>query len=145
LISVAMARVASLGIRPPNDLRLMAGDVLAVMDAAGVEQADLRGYSMGGRIAIDLLVHAPERFNSVIVGGSGVFTTPMSPVRVAAIVSALETDEVSDVTDDGAVSVKALRPSLRWTECACRLSHCRLGGAGQARQPSDEAAYSAGV
>src|SRR3954451_6464620 len=33
--------------RGAYDLQLMAGDVLAVMDANGVEHADLMGYSMG--------------------------------------------------------------------------------------------------
>ena len=37
------------------DLQLMAGDVLAVMDAVHVSRADLMGYSMGGRIAMELL------------------------------------------------------------------------------------------
>jgi hypothetical protein len=52
---------------------------------------------------MDLLVHTPESFKSVIVGGSGVFTAPMSPERIAAIASAFETDDVSDITDSTAL------------------------------------------
>ena len=53
------------------DGQAMSEDVVAVMDAAGVEQADLMGYSMGGAIALDLVVRYPERFRSVIIGGAG--------------------------------------------------------------------------
>jgi pimeloyl-ACP methyl ester carboxylesterase len=84
------------------DLQLMAGDVLAVMDAAGVQQADLMGYSMGGRIAMELLVCAPNLFTSAVVGGSGVYTTSNPQVR-AAIVRALETDDVASITDPTAL------------------------------------------
>ncbi len=49
----------------------MADDVIAVMDACGVERADLMGYSMGGGIALDLALTCPQRFRRVILGGAG--------------------------------------------------------------------------
>ena len=52
-------------------LELMAADVLAVMDAAGVGQARVMGYSMGGMIALELLVNHGERFTAAVVGGMG--------------------------------------------------------------------------
>jgi len=39
----------------------MPNDVLAVMDALGLERVDLMGYSMGGAIAINLLARHPGR------------------------------------------------------------------------------------
>jgi pimeloyl-ACP methyl ester carboxylesterase len=49
----------------------MAGDVIAVMDACGVSRADLMGYSMGGGIALDLVLRHPQRARRLIMGGSG--------------------------------------------------------------------------
>jgi pimeloyl-ACP methyl ester carboxylesterase len=93
------------------DLRLMAGDVLAVMDAAGAPHADLMGYSMGGTIAMELMVHAPERFNSVIVGGMGMVTTPVPPEDTAAIVAALATDDVSNISHPKALAQRQFAES----------------------------------
>lgn len=50
---------------------LMARDVLTVMDAAGVEATDVFGYSMGGMVAMELLLNYPERFRAAIIGGMG--------------------------------------------------------------------------
>ena len=47
---------------------VVAGDVAAVMDAAGVESAHLVGQSMGGMIAQDFAIAAPERVRSLKIG-----------------------------------------------------------------------------
>ncbi len=52
-------------------LPLLAADVLAVMDHAGVENAGLMGYSMGGMTALELLTHHNERFSAAVIGGMG--------------------------------------------------------------------------
>ena len=44
-------------------------DVVAVMDAAGVEQAVLWGYSRGSSIAAIVAVDHPERVDSLVLGG----------------------------------------------------------------------------
>ena len=49
----------------------MAGDLIAVLDDAGVPRAYVMGYSMGGFIAIHLLIGHPERVSKLIVGGVG--------------------------------------------------------------------------
>ena len=46
-----------------------ASDVIAVMDAQGVEHADVWGYSMGTMVAENLAVSAPDRVRSLIFGG----------------------------------------------------------------------------
>ncbi len=48
-------------------------DVLAVLDALGVEQTDFLGYSMGGYAGFDLAAQAPERLQSLLIGGSQPF------------------------------------------------------------------------
>lgn len=51
--------------------RLMANDVIAVLDDLGIERAHFYGYSMGGRVGLALCKYAPERFSSMIIGGMG--------------------------------------------------------------------------
>ncbi len=53
---------------PPGDytLDLLASDVLAVMDAAGVKQAAICGVSLGGMIAMALALKAPNRVSALI-------------------------------------------------------------------------------
>ena len=46
------------------------GDILAVLDALGIESANYFGYSMGGRIGYALSHAAPERIRSLIIGGA---------------------------------------------------------------------------
>jgi pimeloyl-ACP methyl ester carboxylesterase len=52
------------------ELKQRVTDVTAVLDALGIAQAGYFGYSMGGRIGLGLLRHAPERLASLIVGGA---------------------------------------------------------------------------
>jgi len=51
------------------ELRTRVGDVLAVMDDAGVDQAHYMGFSLGGRIGFGIAMHALDRFHSLIIGG----------------------------------------------------------------------------
>ena len=52
--------------------KLMAGDVVAVLEDTGVEKAHFFGYSMGGRVGLALCKYAPSRFSSMIIGGMGI-------------------------------------------------------------------------
>ena len=51
------------------DLRLRVNDVLAVIDDLEIDKAHYMGYSMGGRIGFGIVMHALERFHSLIIGG----------------------------------------------------------------------------
>jgi pimeloyl-ACP methyl ester carboxylesterase len=48
-------------------------DVVAVLDDAGIERADLLGYGMGGRIALATAALAPDRVHAVAAGGTHPF------------------------------------------------------------------------
>lgn len=50
-------------------MKNMTSDVTAVMDDLMIDKATFWGYSMGGRIGLALAKYAPERFNSLIIGG----------------------------------------------------------------------------
>jgi pimeloyl-ACP methyl ester carboxylesterase len=54
--------------RTPN----MDLDVMAFMDALGIQKAHIGGFSMGGSITSQLMARAPERFITAHFGGSGV-------------------------------------------------------------------------
>src|SRR5215469_10341354 len=49
----------------------MTGDALAVLDAAGVEHADVLGYSMGGHIGIAVLLSSPRVVRKLALAGVG--------------------------------------------------------------------------
>jgi len=46
------------------------GDVCAVLDDLGIEQAHYLGYSMGGRIGFEVAHLAPSRLHSLMIGGA---------------------------------------------------------------------------
>lgn len=79
----------------------MAADAIALLDHLGVSTTDVFGYSMGGRITIELLHSHPERLNAAVLGGVGTAFTSDREGR-EAIASALEADDVRDVqSEDG--------------------------------------------
>jgi pimeloyl-ACP methyl ester carboxylesterase len=50
--------------------RLMADDMAAFMDALGLEQPSVCGWSDGGQIALELGMHYPERISCMVVGAA---------------------------------------------------------------------------
>jgi 2-hydroxymuconate-semialdehyde hydrolase len=53
--------------------------VLLLMDNLGVEKANLVGNSLGGVIALHLLMYAPDRFDKVVLMGAGGGLTEPTP------------------------------------------------------------------
>ncbi len=51
------------------DRRIMASDVVAVLDAENIDRAHYMGYSMGGSIGFGIAETFSERFHSLIIGG----------------------------------------------------------------------------
>src|SRR5580693_7363332 len=78
--------------------RVMAGDVLALLDHLGIATADLMGYSMGARIAAFCAVLHPRRVRSVILGGLGLHLVEGAglPESIALALEACSLDEVTD-------------------------------------------------
>jgi 3-oxoadipate enol-lactonase len=65
----------------------LAGDALRVLDEAGVERAHVLGTSLGGMVAQELALAAPERVRKLVLaattpGGDGAFPMPERTVRL---------------------------------------------------------------
>lgn len=59
----------------------MASDAAAVLDAAGLPSAHVYGVSLGGVVALQLALQAPERVRSLVLGCTGILTAdkPRAP------------------------------------------------------------------
>jgi pimeloyl-ACP methyl ester carboxylesterase len=58
-----------------------AGDVVAVLDEAGIEQADYFGYCLGGWIGLGVARYAPERLRVLGIGGAHPYGEDLAPYR----------------------------------------------------------------
>ena len=80
-----------------QDLRV--GDVLAVMDAAGLKQAVVMGYSMGGYIAIHLAKMFGARVGKLIIGGVGETYFHDRANTLSGVAAALEVEDPTMIVD----------------------------------------------
>ncbi len=73
----------------PYTVETLAGDVLAVMDAAGESSAHVVGISMGGLIAQEIALTAPERVRSLVLAAThpGVAHAVWDPEALALLTS----------------------------------------------------------
>lgn len=51
---------------PGMDYRAMAADVVALLEARGIDQADIMGHSMGGKVAMALALTRPDRLRRLM-------------------------------------------------------------------------------
>ena len=69
----------------PYPVATMAADALAVLDAAGETSAHVMGVSMGGFITQEVVLGAPERVRSLILGCTATGGPEMVPAEPAAM------------------------------------------------------------
>ena len=83
-------------------------DLLAVLDAAGADRAVLVGNSMGGALALDLALTAPERVSAMLLIGAGAsgMTDEGEPIdwtpdqATGVLLEALERAEQADLIEE---------------------------------------------
>ncbi len=79
----------------PYTIAEMGGDVLALLDALGVERATYAGLSIGGMVGIWLGAHAPERLERLVLICTSAYAPPRERwLERAAAVRAAGTAEV---------------------------------------------------
>jgi pimeloyl-ACP methyl ester carboxylesterase len=54
-------------------LKTLVNDVVSLLDTLNVDKTHYLGYSWGGRIGLAVAKYAPDRFNSLIIGGMGAY------------------------------------------------------------------------
>ena len=83
----------------------LAADALAVLDAAEVERADVYGISLGGVLALELALTAPERVRSLVLGCTCVLTPdkPRAPLAVNDALRSASRRQLADATLFGPV------------------------------------------
>lgn len=79
------------------------GDLVAVLDALGIERTVLVGCSMGGRLAIDTALAHPDRVRALVLVGTAVSGAPRPegfPLAIQARLDALDAAERHDLLDE---------------------------------------------
>lgn len=61
----------------------MARDVTNLLDELGIEQSAYLGYSMGGRIGLEVILESPERITRAVLGGIGAAGAMSAADRIA--------------------------------------------------------------
>ena len=95
-------------------------DLLALMDLLGVERAHLVGLSLGGRIAIDLALTAPERVQSLVLSGPGLSGFEFDRNSFAELARARRTADAGRVAEAW-LRHGYLEPAMRHASLAPRL------------------------
>lgn len=114
------------------DYAKMVDDLAAVMQAAGVSDADVMGYSMGGFLGIQLLMTQPGLIRRLVIGGVGASyledTSLSSDKRREEVAQALETDDKSTIADPASRDFRAFAEQAgkdRLALAACMRGHRR--------------------
>ena len=91
----------------------MAGDVVALLDHLGIPQADIMGYSLGGRMTAWLGLNEPQRLRSAILGGIGIGGLMEGTGPGESVVQALEAPSLDEVTDPVGRTFRAFADQTR--------------------------------
>jgi pimeloyl-ACP methyl ester carboxylesterase len=78
----------------------MRADAVRLLDHLKIARARMIGYSMGGRITLEVLMRDPERLSAIVLGGYGAggqIATPGQRHRIAAALLAEDPAVIEDV------------------------------------------------
>ncbi len=113
----------------PYSTGQMAGDALGVLDAAGVERAHVIGTSLGGMVAQELVLAAPERVDRLVLActtpGHDTYPIPRRTLDLVARFPTLAPEEAYRQGVENALSDRTVaeRPELVEEIYAYRLAH----------------------
>jgi len=77
--------IGASGGETPDTIRAMAGDAVCFIQALGIKKVNLLGFSMGGFVAQQIILNAPDLVNKLILAGTG----PKGSKDIAGIVKPL--------------------------------------------------------
>ena len=95
------------------DARMLAADVLGLMDHLRIEKAFLMGYSMGAMVSLVLAMSHPWRFRAVVLGGIGGDSATRSLEGRDAIIRALLIEKPDSIDDPVAKTFRTFAESNR--------------------------------
>jgi pimeloyl-ACP methyl ester carboxylesterase len=85
----------------------MSEDILTVLDALGIEQADIMGYSMGTYLTIRLLHDSPQRIGRAVLAGMGENYFRYSRAQAEVIAQGLLAEDPATITDPEAIAFRS--------------------------------------
>jgi len=97
------------------------GDILAVLDAEGVQRAHVWGYSKGGIDGFLLAHHAPERVASLITGGIAARSTASRPATIKLVEAGMPWSRRSPRARQWHPSPAAWPPTIRTPSWPARM------------------------
>jgi 3-oxoadipate enol-lactonase len=92
----------------------MAGDIVAVLDAAGIRRAHVLGASLGGMVAQELAIRHPERVDGLVLactapGWPFAYPMPAASVRVVASAARMTVEAARRRHTENALSPATVR------------------------------------
>ena len=94
-------------------MKLKSDDVVAILDDLGIDKAHYIGYSLGGTTRYGVAKHAPERFNSIIIGRMHPHGSAGTNASVDECIEGLKKGMESVVASMEAASGRQLLPERR--------------------------------
>ena len=94
-------------------MKLKSDDVVAILDDLVIDKAHSIGYSLGGTTGYGVAKHAPERFNSIIIGGMHPYGSAGTNASVDERIEGLKKGMESVVASMEAASGRQLPPERR--------------------------------
>ena len=85
-------------IRETYSLEKFCEDIVAVMDAEGIDKADLVGFSLGGLIGQCLALNWPDRFRKIVLLSAVAGRTPEEREKVVSRLAMIREDGIVAVT-----------------------------------------------
>jgi 3-oxoadipate enol-lactonase len=113
----------------------MAGDVIAVLDAAGVRRAHVMGVSLGGMVAQEVAITHPERVDGLVLacttpGWPFAYRMPAASVRLIAVTAGLTPETALRRHTENALSMRTVEQYPEVVNRLVELQRSRPPGSG---------------